>query len=69
MKLQKVLEILKNVNWRFSASRAPEHVEKMVLPSFSYINTNHKSFKESRRKGFLICIGWWDWSIKIGAII
>jgi len=49
MNLQKALEILKNVNWRFSASRTPEHVEKMVLPSISYINTNHKSFKEARR--------------------
>lgn len=69
MKLQKALKIVKNVTWRFSASRTPKDAEKMVLPSIIYINTNDKSFKEARRKGFLICIGWWDWSIKIGAII
>ena len=46
-----------------------EDVEKMVLPAIVYINTNHKSFKETRRKGFMICFGWWDWSIKIGAIM
>ena len=58
-----------SVRWRFIASRTPEDVEKMVLPSIIYINTNHKEFKETRRKGFMICFGWWDWSIKIGAII
>ena len=42
--------------------------EKMVLPSVVYVNTNHPAFKDTRRSGFMICIGWWDWSIKIGII-
>lgn len=58
-----------NVRWRFIASRNKEDVEKMVLPGIVYINTNHESFTDVRRKGFMICIGWWDWSIKVGAII
>ena len=58
-----------NVKYRFIASRDKEDCEKMVLPAIVYINANHKTFADNRRKGFMICIGWWDWSIKFGVII
>ncbi|QQO97175.1 hypothetical protein Nekkels2_77 [Cellulophaga phage Nekkels_2] len=54
--------------YRFSIGRNKEDVEKLVLPSIVYINTNHLEFKETRRIGFMLIFGWWDWSIKIGII-
>jgi hypothetical protein len=56
------------VKWRFIMGRDKQDAEKMLLPAIVFINTNHNSFNY-RKKGFMICIGWWDWSIKIGLII
>jgi len=53
---------------RFSIGRNKEDVEKAVLPTIIYINTNHPKFTDLSRKGFIIAIGWWDWSIKFGVI-
>jgi len=51
---------------KFGRDRAD--AEKVIIPTIIYINTNHESFKPMRRVGFVICFGWWDWSIKIGVI-
>ena len=59
---------MKKYCYRFTAGRNKQDCEKMVLPAIVFINTNHESFTDVKRKGFLICIGWWDWSIKIGII-
>jgi hypothetical protein len=40
--------------------------EKSVLPAILFINANHKSFTDVRRRGFVLCVGWWDYSIKLG---
>ena len=40
--------------------------EKCVLPTILFINSNHYSFNEYRRSGFMICFGWWDFSVKFG---
>lgn len=53
---------------KFSIGANKEDCEKMVLPAIVFINTNHKSFTDLRKKGFMICVGWWHWSIKIGII-
>lgn len=65
----KIKGYINNINYRFLIGRNKEDVEKMVLPAIVYINTNHEAFKEDRMRGFLICIGWWDWSIKLGIIL
>ena len=57
-----------NLNYRFKIGRDKEDVEKLVIPSIIFINTNHESFKETRLKGFMVCFGWWDYSIKFGII-
>ena len=56
------------MNFRFKAGRDIKSVEKAVLPAIIYINTNHSEFTDVRRKGFMIVVGWWDWSIKFGII-
>jgi len=40
--------------------------EKSVLPTILFINTNHPSFTDLRHRGFMLCVGWWDYSIKLG---
>jgi len=55
-----------NDRFRFLASRTPQEPEKAVLPTMLWINTNHSSFEDDKHRGFMIIIGWWDWSIKIG---
>ena len=40
--------------------------EKTVLPTILFINTNHESFTDARHRGFMLCVGWWDYSIKLG---
>lgn len=43
--------------------------EKLVFPSILFISTNHESFGDLRRKGCMICVGWWDFSIKFGMFL
>lgn len=50
----------------FDIGRAKSDVEKCVLPTILFINTNHNAFTNLRRKGFLLCFGWWDFSVKFG---
>ena len=50
----------------FKMSREKSDPEKTVLPTILYINTNHESFTDVRHRGFMICVGWWDFSIKFG---
>ena len=50
----------------FKIGRDKKDVEKCVLPTILFINTNNKEFGESRHKGFVICLGLWDFSLKIG---
>ena len=40
--------------------------EKVVFPTILFINSNHPAFEDVRRPGFMICLGWWDYSIKFG---
>jgi len=56
-----------NVKWRFLIGRRKADTEKAVLPTILFINTNHPAFTDFRRKGFMIVIGWWDFSIKFVA--
>lgn len=48
--------------------RSKQDAEKTVLPTVIFINTNHQSFEDLRHRGFVIAIGWWDFSIKVGLI-
>jgi hypothetical protein len=50
----------------FSIGRSKGDPEKLVLPSIVFVNANHKAFEEVRHRGFMLCLGWWDFSIKIG---
>jgi hypothetical protein len=50
----------------FNASRNADDPEKSILPSLIFINANHPSFAGIKRKGFMLCIGWWDFSVKFG---
>jgi hypothetical protein len=47
-------------------SRTTEEPEKAVLPTILWINTNHSAFEDVRHRGFMIVLGWWDYSIKFG---
>jgi hypothetical protein len=40
--------------------------EKTVFPTLLFINTNHEAFTDLRHRGFMLCVGWWDFSIKVG---
>lgn len=51
------------IGWKFGRSKMDS--EKAVLPAILFINTNHPSFKDLRKKGFMIALGWWDWSVKV----
>lgn len=42
--------------------------EKSVLPCLIFIDSNHSQFDDLRTPGFMLCIGWWDYSLKIGLI-
>ena len=53
---------------RFKIGKAKADCEKMVLPGIIFINTNHESFEDDRREGFMIFLGWWHWSISFGLI-
>lgn len=52
--------------YRASIGRRKEDVEKAVLPTIIFINPNHPSFEENRMPGFMIIIGWWDFSVRFG---
>ena len=54
--------------FRFTFGRDTDDCEKLVLPAIVFININHPSFEENRAKGFLVCVGWWDFSVKIGIL-
>jgi len=56
-------------NLYLTAGRNQKDPEKCVLPTILFISTNHPSFDEVRRPGFMICLGWWDYSIKLGVIL
>lgn len=53
---------------RLNVKRAKQDPEKCVLPTIVYINTNHSSFGDLRKNGFMLFIGWWDFSISFGVI-
>ena len=48
----------------FIAGRDTKDVEKAILPTLLFVNANHPSFDELRAPGFMLCVGWWDFSIK-----
>ena len=50
----------------FKAGKNKADPEKAILPTIMFINSNHLSFEDVRRPGFMLCIGWWDYSIKFG---
>lgn len=65
------MDILQKINknhFRFYIGRDKKDVEKAILPTIIFVNTNHPTFKELRSKGFMVIIGWWDFNIKIGVI-
>lgn len=39
--------------------------EKAIIPTVIFINSNHHSFGDNRTSGFMLCLGWWDFSIKL----
>jgi len=55
-----------NGRLRLSAGRGMQDPEKAVLPTIIYVNTNHEAFGDLRSKGFVVAVGWWDYSIKVG---
>jgi len=44
----------------FHAGRHPGDGEKAVLPALVYVSGEDAAFK-----GFLIALGWWDWSVSV----
>ena len=58
--------ITEKSKFRFTIGRDSDDVEKLVLPSIVFVNTSHREFKESKRKGFMLIFGWWDFSISFG---
>jgi len=50
------------ITWRIG--RKKNDPEKCVLPTITFVNTNHSSLEALRQPGFVLAIGWWDWSIK-----
>ena len=48
----------------FTADRTPEDPEKTILPALLFVNSNHPAFEDIRRPGFMLCLGWWDYSLK-----
>jgi len=57
-----------NERFTLSAHRTKEDPEKCVLPTILFINTNHFAFGDLRHRGFMICIGWWDYSLSVGLL-
>ena len=53
---------------RLTISRDADDPEKLVLPGIVFISTNHPYFETDRTPGFMICLGWWDFSIKFGIL-
>ena len=49
--------------------RDKDCVEKAVLPTVIFVNSNHPTFGELRTPGFCIGLGWWDWSVKFFVIL
>ena len=52
----------------FDIGRDKDDCEKAVTPVIIFINVQHPSFeinKDKSMKGFMIAIGWWDFSIKL----
>lgn len=60
---------MKKFNWRFKIGRDKDELEKAVTPAIIYINTNHEALGDLRLHGFMITIGWWDFSVKFGLMI
>lgn len=55
--------------FHFSAKRNSTDPEKALFPTIIFINVSHPSFDDitdERIKGFMLCFGWWDFSIKFG---
>lgn len=67
-KINKNSYIFWNDRIYFAMGRNKKDVEKSVLPAILFINTNNKEFGESKHKGFVICFGWWDFSVKFGIL-
>lgn len=64
--MQRIRRILSLGRFALIISRDQGEPEKAVLPAIIFLSSNHPSFEELRRPGFLICIGWWDFSVKFG---
>ena len=61
-----VYYLFRNDRIYFKIGRDKQDVEKCVIPAILFINTNNKEFGENAHRGFVICFGWWDYSLKIG---
>lgn len=55
-----------NKRMRVGCGRACEDPGKSVLPLILFINTNHDSFGDLRRLGFVVFVGWWDFYVEFG---
>lgn len=53
----------------FKVGRDKAYPEKRVLPTILFINTNHEAFTDVRRRGFMLCFGWWDFAVKFGMFL
>ena len=56
------------MNVYFNIDRSKTSPSKAVLPTVVFISTNHSSFGELRRNGFMLIVGWWDFAAKITII-
>lgn len=53
-----------------SIGRDKSDPEKAVLPTVIFINTNHEDFEpDIRKNGFVLALGWWDFSVKVALIL
>ena len=50
----------------YGADNSINDIEKLLIPSITFVNTNNKLLNENRRKGFMFSIKWWHYSIYAG---
>lgn len=53
----------------FKISREKSDPEKAVLPTIIFVNTNHETFGDIGNRGFVLCFGWWDFSVRAGLFL
>lgn len=54
--------------WTLHVKRSKDDPEKLITPAILFVSANHPAFEEDRQNGFLLALGWWDFSIRLAII-